>query len=135
MTNMTNKILKMYNDYTSQEICNILGISMAKLNKEVVELVDNGLLKPKSNNIGKKYKPRLSDEQKDIVLNDYFINEMTRFEIAEKYDINTTTLDRLVKSAVSSGLYKNKPKGFKKGKYKGWQLKERNTRTNNYDRK
>lgn len=121
---MTDKIKQLYNEgKTYEEMCNILGLTMAELTKEIRVLVLSGELVARTNNWGRKYKPRLTEEQKQKILEMYFEQKKTKLETIAHFGIHKTTFDRLVRKAIQQGLYKPKKRGFPKGKYKGWQLK------------
>lgn len=123
---MTERIKELYNkSITYEEMCNILGLTMTKLIKEIRVLVQNGELVARTNNWGRKYKPRLTEEQKQKILEMYFEQKKTKLETIAHFGIHKTTFDRLVRKAIQQGLYKPKKRGFPKGKYKGWQLKRK----------
>lgn len=121
---MTERIKELYDkSITYEEMCNMLGLTMAELVAEVRVLVQNGELVARTDNWGRKYKPRLTEEQKQKILEMYFEQKKTKLETVSHFGIHKTTFDRLVRKAIQQGLYKPKKRGFPKGKYKGWQLK------------
>lgn len=119
-----DKIKQLYNKGTTyHEMCNILSLPLDKLLDIVRVLVEDGELVARSDRWGKKYRPRLTEEQKEEILHMYFVENKTRLETIKHFDIHSNTFDRLTRGAIRQGLFRPKKKGFAKGKYKGWQLK------------
>lgn len=119
---------------TNQAIANLTGVSIASVINIVRESIKKGLITPKHGNFGKKrnkngqgskyqkkgYNPKrkLSIEQENQLLDDYFNKGYTYKMIMKKYDIWQRTLRLIINRAVGKGLYTPKGKGNKKRKEK-----------------
>lgn len=126
---LKEKIVAMYKKGIShKEISNLIGVSISAITKTIKEQVERGTLTPKrvksfgktkvcwgkGKYIKKGYNPnrKLSQEQENELLNDYFIKNMTYKQVMAKYKVWQTTIKRIVDNAVKLGLYERKGKGY-----------------------
>lgn len=116
---------------SNQTIANLLGISGQFITSIVRQFVKSGNLKPKKANFGKHrlpngmgskyvkkgYKPhnkKLTTEQENELLKDYFEKNMTYKQIMTKYNLWQASIKIIVDKAIAEGLYEPKGRGNKK---------------------
>lgn len=116
---------------TCQAIANLLGISLPSVTKTISQFVKQGILEPKKANFGKHrlpngmgskyvkkgYKPhnkKLTTEQENELLKDYFEKNMTYKQIMTKYNLWQASIKIIVDKAITEGLYVPKGRGNKK---------------------
>lgn len=116
---------------TCQAIANLLGISLPSVTKTISQFVKQGILEPKKANFGKHrlpngmgnkyvkkgYNPhnkKLTTEQENELLKDYFEKNMTYKQIMAKYNLWQGSIKIIIDKAISEGLYEPKGRGNKK---------------------
>ena len=123
-----DRLAELYADksLTLSQIAELMGLSYPQIVKMVRKLVNDGVMSPRSTGFGvskvkgqRKVKVlkgrndrKLSQERENLLLVDYYENNMTIKQVCEKYGIYPNSFTYISRRAVASGKYQPKRKNF-----------------------
>lgn len=118
------KLAELYADKSLKipQIAELMNLSHPQITKMVRKLVNDGVVEPRSTGFGvpkvrgqRKVRVlkgrndrKLNQEQEDLLLFDYYINNMTIKQVCEKYGIYPNSFTYISRRAIESGKYEPK---------------------------